>query len=99
MVWEPTAADLIADAVQRKLADIDRHAAMLQDRHLSHGSHLYYADPGSLATITTTLAIAQMLADTDPEQSLVYGRFAALPQGLHDLPTLSVVQISIEEAV
>ena len=66
MAWEPTAADLIADAVQRKLADIDRHAAMLQDQHLSHDGHMYYADPGSLATITTTLAIAQMLADTDP---------------------------------
>ena len=66
MAWEPTTADLIADAVQRKLADIDRHAAMLQDQHLSHDGHLYYADPGSLATITTTLAIAQMLADTDP---------------------------------
>ena len=61
-----TPADLIADAVQRKLADIDRQAAMLQDQHLSHGGHLYYADPGSLATITTTLAIAQMLADTEP---------------------------------
>ncbi|MDX9833008.1 MAG: hypothetical protein RBU35_22250 [Anaerolineae bacterium] len=36
---------------------------------------------------------------TDPEQWLVYGRFAALPQGSHDLPTLSVVQFSIEEAV
>ena len=58
--------DLIADAVQRKLADIDRHAAMLQDQHLSHNGHLYYADQDSLATITTTLAIAQMLADTDP---------------------------------
>ena len=60
------APDLIADAVQRKLADIDRHAAMLQDQHLSHGGHLYHADPGSLATITTTLAIVQMQADTDP---------------------------------
>lgn len=35
----------------------------------------------------------------DPEQWLVYGRFAALPQGSHDLPTLSLVQFSIEEAV
>lgn len=58
--------DLIADAVQRKLADVDRHAAMLQDQHLSHDGHRYYADPGSLATITTTLAIVQMQADTDP---------------------------------
>ena len=59
-------ADLISASVQRKLADIDRYAASLQDQHLSHGGHLYYADPGSLATITTTLAIAQMLADTEP---------------------------------
>ena len=36
---------------------------------------------------------------TDPEQWLVYGRFSALPQGTHDLPTLSVVQFAIEEAV
>ena len=60
------APDMIADAVQRKLADIDRHAAMLQDQHLSHGGSMYHADPGSLATITTTLAIVQMQADTDP---------------------------------
>ena len=59
-------ADLIAAAVQRKLADIDRYAASLQDQHLSHDGHLYYADPGSLATITTTLSIVQMQADTDP---------------------------------
>lgn len=61
-----TAGELIASAVRRKLAQIDRHAARLQDRHLSHNGHLYYADPGSLATITTTLAVVQMLADTDP---------------------------------
>ena len=36
---------------------------------------------------------------TDPEQWMVYGRFSALPQGTHDLPTLSVVQFAIEEAV
>ena len=36
---------------------------------------------------------------TDPEQWMVYGRFSALPQGSHDLPTLSVVQFAIEEAV
>lgn len=63
MEW--TAADLIADAVQCKLADIDRYAASLQDQHLSHGGRLYHADPDSLATITTTLAIVQMQADTD----------------------------------
>jgi len=58
--------DLIADAVQRKLADIDRHGRMLQSGHLSHNGNLYYADDDSLATITTTLAIVQMQADTDP---------------------------------
>lgn len=57
--------DLVADAVQRKQADVDRHAEMLQ-QHLRHEGHLYYADPDSLATITTTLAIVQMQADTDP---------------------------------
>lgn len=60
------APDLIADAVQRKLADIDRQAAMLQDQHLSHNGNLYYADNDSLATITTTLAFVQMQADADP---------------------------------
>jgi len=58
--------DLIADAVQRKLADIDRHAAMLQDQQLEHEGHRYYADPGSLETITTTLAVVLMGADADP---------------------------------
>ena len=66
MVWEPTAAELIADAVQRKLADIVRHGRMLQSGHLSHNGHLYYADDDSLATITTTLAIVKMQDDTDP---------------------------------
>ena len=60
------APDLIVDAVRRKLADIDRHAARLQDQHLSHDGHLYYADPGSLETITTTLAVVLMGADVDP---------------------------------
>ena len=59
-------ADLISASVQRKLADIDRYAASLQDQHLSHDGHLYYADPGSLATITTTLSIVQMMAEADP---------------------------------
>lgn len=58
--------DLIADAVQRKLADIDRHEAMLQDQQLGHNGHHFYADNGSLATITTMLAIVQMQADSDP---------------------------------
>ena len=65
-VLVPTAGELVASAVRRKLAQIDRHAARLQDEHLVHDGHHFYADPGSLATITTTLAIAQMLADTEP---------------------------------
>ena len=66
MVWEPTAAGLIADAVERKLADIDRHAAMLQDQPLTYAGNHYYADRGSLETITTTLAVVLMLADDAP---------------------------------
>ena len=65
-VLVPTAGELIASAVRRKLAQIDRHAARLQDRHLSHDGHHYYADPGSLETITTTLAVVLMGADADP---------------------------------
>ena len=53
-------------AVQRKLADIVRHVRTLQHEHLVHDGHLYYADEDSLATITTTLAMVQMLGDTDP---------------------------------
>lgn len=59
-------ADLIAASVQRKLADIDRYAAVLQDQPLAHNGHHYYADPGSLETITTTLAVVIMLADDAP---------------------------------
>ena len=62
----PTPAEMVTSAVRRKLASIDRHAARLQDEHLVHDGHHFYADPGSLATITTTLAIVQMLPDADP---------------------------------
>lgn len=62
----PTPAEMVTSAVRRKLASIDRHAARLQDEHLVHDGRHFYADPGSLATITTTLAVVQMLADTDP---------------------------------
>ena len=53
-------------AVQRKLADIVRHVRTLQHEHLVHDGQLYYADEDSLATITTTLAMVQMLTDNDP---------------------------------
>ena len=66
MVWEPTAAELIAAAVQRKLADIDRQAAVLQDQPLTYAGNHYYADLGSLETITTTLAVVLMLTDDAP---------------------------------
>ena len=59
-------ADLISASVQRKLADIDRYAASLQDQPLAHNGHHYYADRGSLETITTTLAVVIMLADDAP---------------------------------
>lgn len=59
-------ADLISASVQRKLADIDRYAARLQDKPLAHNGHHYYADRGSLETITTTLAVVIMLADDAP---------------------------------
>ena len=35
----------------------------------------------------------------DADKWMVYGRFSSLPQGTHDLPTLSVVQFAIEEAL
>jgi hypothetical protein len=66
MVWEPTAADLVADAVQRKLADIDRQAAVLQDSHLEYDGHLYYADQGSLLTIMLTLLVVLTMTDDEP---------------------------------
>ena len=59
-------ADLISASVQRKLADIDRYAASLQDQPLTHNGHRYYADRGSLETITTTLAVVLLLADDAP---------------------------------
>ena len=52
-VLVPTAGELVASAVRRKLAQIDRHAARLQDEHLVHNGHRFYADRGSLETITT----------------------------------------------
>lgn len=61
----PTHAELIADAVRRKEAEIARHEGFLRNQHLQHDGHLYYADELSLATITATLAVVQMLADTD----------------------------------
>ena len=62
----PGGAMTAAQAVEIKELEIDRYAALLQNQYLSRGGHLYYADPHSLDTITTTLAIVQMLADTDP---------------------------------
>ena len=35
----------------------------------------------------------------DADKWMVYGRFSSLPQGTHDLPTLSVVQFAIEETL
>ena len=65
-VLVPTAGELVASAVRRKLAQIDRHAARLQDEQLVHNGHRFYADLGSLETITTTLAMVLMLADDAP---------------------------------
>lgn len=62
----PSGADLVAGAVAQKLAEIDRHAATLQDLPLEHGGNRFYADRGSLETITTTLAVVLMGADADP---------------------------------
>lgn len=55
-----------ADVIACKLAAIERYAESLQDRHLPHFGRLYYADRASLDTITTTLAMVQMLADDAP---------------------------------
>ena len=62
----PTAGELVASAVRRKLAQIDRHAARLQDDHLVHNGRRFYADRGSLETITTTLAVVLMQSDDAP---------------------------------
>ena len=53
-------------AVERKLTDIACYAEQPQGAHLSHNGRLYYADRGSLETITTTLAVVLMGADADP---------------------------------
>ena len=60
------AAIQVAGAVRYKQEMIDRYAEVLQDQLLTHNGNRYYADRGSLETITTTLAIAQMQVDTDP---------------------------------
>lgn len=62
----PTTADLVADAVRRKQVEIARHEGLLRGQHLQHDGHRYYADEDSLATITTTLAVVQMMDDADP---------------------------------
>ena len=62
----PTTADLVADAVRRKQVEIARHEGLLRGQHLQHGGHLYYADEDSLSTITTTLAVVQMMDDAGP---------------------------------
>lgn len=56
----------IAGAVRYKQEMIDRYAEVLQDQLLTHNGNRYYADRGSLETITTTLAVVLMGADADP---------------------------------
>ena len=56
----------VAGAVRYKLEMIDRYAEVLQDQLLTHNGYRYYADRGSLETITTTLAVVLMGADADP---------------------------------
>jgi hypothetical protein len=60
------AAIQVAGAVRYKQEMIDRYAEVLQDQLLTHNGHRYYADRGSLETITTTLAVVLMGADADP---------------------------------
>ncbi len=60
------AAIQVAGAVRYKLEMIDRYASVLQDQPLAHNGHRYYADRGSLETITTTLAVVLMGSDADP---------------------------------
>lgn len=62
----PTASDFIAEAVRRKEAEIATHEGFLRSQHLLHNGRLYYADEESLDTITTTLAVVQMLAGEAP---------------------------------
>lgn len=56
----------VSMAVRRQLANIARQSASLQDQQMVHEGRQYYADRSSLETITTTLAIVQMLSDNDP---------------------------------
>lgn len=56
----------VAQAVELKEWDIARQEESLRASHLLHNGHHFYADEDSLATITTALAVVQMLADTDP---------------------------------
>jgi len=60
------AAIQVAGAVRYKQEMIDRYAEVLQDQPLTHNGNRYYADRGSLETITTTLAVVLMGADADP---------------------------------
>ena len=56
----------VAQAVELKELDVARQEEALRASHLLHNGHHFYADEDSLATITTTMAVVQMLADTDP---------------------------------
>ena len=56
----------VAQAVELKERDIARQEEALRASRLLHNGHHFYADEDSLATITTTLAIAQMTDDADP---------------------------------
>ena len=60
------AAIRIAGAVRYKLEMIDRYAEVLQDQLLTHDGNRYYADRGSLETITTTLAVVLTGSDDAP---------------------------------
>ena len=62
----PAQSDLVAAAVRAKQDEVDRYAEMLQDQPLTHNGHRYYADRGSLETITTTLAVVLMGDDDAP---------------------------------
>lgn len=62
----PAQSDLVAAAVRAKQDEVDRYAEMLQDQPLEHNGNHYYADRGSLETITTTLAVVLMGDDDVP---------------------------------
>ena len=49
--------------------------------------------------IGRTATMFNLCTTVDADKWMVYGRFSSLPQGTHDLPTLSVVQFAIEEAL